>query len=988
MLVKMRLGAVGVATAMILAGCGGGDDGSSSSASQTSSSGGSSGSQTSTGGTSGTGGGGGSQVVTPTAMNLTQWVNPLVGTAPGSSPSPTAHGAGGNTLPAAGLPSGMVQWGPDTNTTPASSSTAESGSPSGYYYDINSIAGFSLTHMSGTGGSGNNGEIPFMATTSLANLTPTFKHTNEIAKPGYYAVTLDNSVKVELTATLRTGFGRFTFPADNPAIVHIDTTHTNTLTSTTGSIAQVATDAVAGSTTGGDFEGAASRVPVYFYAEFNQPLLAGSTISGGVGNLFFTGGSQVLVKIGISYVSIENAKQNLDDENPNWDFDAVQTAADTTWNKRLSSIVVAPGTATSVTNFYTAMYHSLWAPSIFSDANGQYLGFDGTTHTIASTQTAQYSGFSNWDVYRSQMPLRSMLYPTETSDMVQSLLNDADQCGAIPRWVNDNYDSGTMVGDGGTNIVATAYAFGAQHFDTQSALNHIMAQLNTNNLAVCKNASGTSIGVNGGRSTYLKFGYITSGETAIASSSLEYNQTDFAASQFAAALGNTWMAKQALGRSAGWQYSINTTSTPPLLEARSTGGTFTNETQTSTDNYDQGDAEQYTWMVPWNLRGLVSSLGGSSTVETRLDALRTELNSSTNLPYLYIGNEPSFAIPWVYNWVGAPAKTSQLIKDIVTTQFAPTPSGLPGNDDMGATSSWYVWAMLGMYPEVPGVAGFALHSPQFPGATITLENGKTISIQAPGAPGSNYIQSLTVNGKAVNTPWLDFADVSNGGTIAYTMGESASSWGTDTSNLPPSFGLPEYASLADAFNNQGFSADGTSATKGTGGAFDGSLNSYSATALSGAIGSAGTVTTLGATFALPVNLTQNQLSLDNVVVAGQTIDMPAGTTGSSLVFLGASGNGPSTGTVTVNYTDGTSSTASLTLDDGTLNGGGGALTNTAAVTMTYRNNASGGVDGTKSYLFSQAIAITSGKVVKSVTLPANVSAGKMHIFGMAVPGAV
>jgi predicted alpha-1,2-mannosidase len=423
MLGKMRLGAVGIVTALVLAGCGG-DDGSSSTAST-----GGSGSQ----GTSPTGGGG-SQTVTPTPMNLTQWVNPLIGTAPGSSPTPTAHGAGGNTLPAAGLPSGMVQWGPDTNTTPAASNTAEPGSPSGYYYDINSIAGFSLTHMSGTGGSGNDGEIPFIATTSLANLTPTFQHINETAKPGYYGVTLDNGVKVELTATLRSGFGRFTFPANQPSIIQINTTRTNTLPTTTGSVAQVSDTAVAGSTVGGDFEGAASRVPVYFYAEFNQPLLASSSITGGVANLFFTGGSQVLVKIGISYVSIANAEQNLTDENANWDFDAVQTAADTAWNKRLSSIVVAPGTASSVTNFYTALYHSLWAPSIFSDENGQYVGFDGTTHTLASTQAAQYSGFSNWDVYRSQMPLRAMLFPTETSDMVQSLLNDADQCGAIPRW--------------------------------------------------------------------------------------------------------------------------------------------------------------------------------------------------------------------------------------------------------------------------------------------------------------------------------------------------------------------------------------------------------------------------------------------------------------------------------------------------------------------------------------------------------------------------
>jgi predicted alpha-1,2-mannosidase len=912
-------------------------------------------------------------------------VNPLIGTAPGTSPTPTAHGAGGNTLPAAGLPSGMVQWGPDTNTTPAGSNTAEPGSPPGYYYDFNSIAGFSLTHMSGTGGEGNDGEIPFMATTTLANLTPTFSHANETAKPGYYAVALDNQVKVELTATLRTGFGRFTFPTGSPEFVRIDTTHTNTLTATTGSITQLSTTELAGFSVGGDFEGAASRVPVYFYAQFNQPFSSTSTVSSGVATLAFDAGTPVLVKVGISYVSMANAKLNVTNENTSWDFDGVKNAADTAWNQRLQSITLASGSsATTMTNFYTALYHSLWAPSIFSDTNGEYLGFDGTTHTVVSGQSAQYSGFSNWDVYRSQMPLRAMLFPTETGDMVQSLLNDADQCGAIPRWVNDNYDSGTIVGDGGTNILASAYAFGAHNFDTAGALNHIMADLNTNNLAVCKNASGTTIGVNGGRSTYLKFGYITSGESAIASSSLEYNQTDFAASQFAAALGNTWMAKQALGRSAGWQYSINPASTPPLLEGRQTSGAFDNETPTSTDNYEQGSAEQYTWMVPWNLTGLVNVLGGNSTVQTRLDALQTELNAGNGAANLYIGNEPSFAIPWVYNWAGAPSKTGDLIQKIVTTQFAATPGGLPGNDDMGAMSSWYVWATLGMYPEVPGVAGFALHSPQVAGATITLENGKTIAITAAGAPTSNYVQSLQVNGKAVNTPWLSYSDVSNGGTLSYAMGSSASAWGTDASNAPPSFGLPEYATLADAFNNQGFSLDGSVANTGLGAAFDGSLNSYSSTALAGVIGGAGTVTTLGATFSLPVNLTANQQQLDNVVVAGQTIDMPAGSKGSSVVFVGASGNGPSTGTVVVNYTDGTSTSASLTLDDGTLNGGGGTLTNTVVAMMPYRNTPTGGKDNTKSYLFSQAITIDPTKTVKSVTLPANVSAGKMHIFGISV----
>lgn len=343
MLKKIRNGAVGIAISLIFAACGG----SNSAPSPSSSSGGSQPSSPSGGGTSTSGGG---SSTPPVEASLTQYVNPLIGTAPGTSPTPTAHGAGGNTLPAAGLPSGMVQWGPDTNTTPASSSTAEPGSPPGYYYDLNSIAGFSLTHMSGTGGQGNNGEIPFVATTTLANLTPTFSHANEMAKPGYYAVALDNSVKVELTATLRTGFGRFTFPANGPEFIRIDTTHTNTLTATTGAVTQVSSTALSGYTVGGNFEGAASRVPVYFYAEFNQPILSTSTVSSGVATLSFAPGAPVLVKVGVSYVSMANAKLNLDTENAGWDFDAVKNAADTAWNQRLHSIVVTPGSTTSMTN--------------------------------------------------------------------------------------------------------------------------------------------------------------------------------------------------------------------------------------------------------------------------------------------------------------------------------------------------------------------------------------------------------------------------------------------------------------------------------------------------------------------------------------------------------------------------------------------------------------------------------------------------------------
>ena len=410
-------------------------------------------------------------------LSLTQYVDPLIGTLASNSPNPVPAGQAGSVEPAAGLPSGMVQWAPDTNTTPAPSNSQEPNSPAGYYYDIHSIQGFSLTHMPGAGCSGNNGEFPVMPTTDPTQLSPTFSHANETARPGYYSVLLDSQIKVELTATLRTGFGQFAYPAGKPALLVLDATRTNTKTSTTGSVTQVSDSAISGSTIGGGFCGNSVPVPVYFYAAFDQAFTSAS-ITHGVAQLGFRPGQTVRMKIGLSYVSVANAKANLDAENRGWDFAGVRAQADRIWNDRLNSIRVAGGTLDAKKKFYTALYHALWAPSIFSDVNGQYIGFDNTVHQVAKGQQAQYSSFSGWDIYRSLIQLKSILNPSETSDMIQSLINDADQCGAIPHWVNDNVEDGVMPGDAGSLIVSNAYAFGARRFDTRSALQHMVKMAN------------------------------------------------------------------------------------------------------------------------------------------------------------------------------------------------------------------------------------------------------------------------------------------------------------------------------------------------------------------------------------------------------------------------------------------------------------------------------------------------------------------------------
>ncbi|OLL28381.1 alpha-mannosidase [Burkholderia sp. SRS-W-2-2016] len=717
-------------------------------------------------------------------LPLTQYVNPLIGTLASTSPNPVPAGQAGSVIPAAGLPDGMVQWSPDTNTTPAPSTSQEPGSPAGYYYDLNTIQGFSLMHMSGAGCAGNGGEFPLMPTTDATRLVPGFSHANEHSVPGYYSVVLDDGIKVELTATLRSGFGRFTYPASQPSILVLDTTRTNTKANTSGAVTRVSATELSGSTVSQGFCNHTTPVTVYFDAVFDQPFASTSSIADGIAQLHFAAGSTVRMKIGISFVSAANAKLNLATENNAWDFDATRQAADTVWNHRLNAIQVSGGSQDDKIKFYTALYHTQLSPSVFSDVNGEYIGFDNTTHQVASGQGAQYTNFSGWDIYRSLIPLKALLFPRETSDMMQSLVNDADQCGALPRWVNYNVETGVMPGDSGSLMVAGAYAFGARNFDTQRALTHMMT---------VANVPGTQCQIDTtaeGRGSYLKYHYITEDENGWgpASTTLEYASTDFAMSRFAGALGNTAFQQQELERSTYWENLLDTAATPPMLTARDDSGNWLSPNDSSA--YVEGNAEQYTWLVPHNVGGLFAKLGGNSTVTARLDTFFSQLNAGTTLPNFYMGNEPTFAVPWLYNWAGAPSSTQNTVRKIMTTVFGTGPDGLPGNDDLGAVSGWYVWGALGLYPEIPGVGGFAIGSPQFQAITVRIGDGHTLRIDAPGAPDSNYVQSLSVNGTAQTTTWLPLDALANGATMNFTMGDTPSTWGAKATDAPPSYPAP------------------------------------------------------------------------------------------------------------------------------------------------------------------------------------------------------
>jgi predicted alpha-1,2-mannosidase len=778
-----------------------------------------------------------------------------------------------------------------------------------------------------------------------------------------------------LTATLRTGFGRFAYPDGKPALLVLNTTRTNTKTSTSGSVVQESSTAISGSTIGGGFCGNSTPVPVYFYATFDQPFKS-AAISQGVATLGFAPGATVRMKIGISYVSVANAKANLDAENRSWDFDGVRALADATWNARLNAIRVSSSDTDAKKVFYTALYHAMWAPSVFSDVNGQYIGFDKQVHKVANGQRAQYTAFSGWDIYRSLIQLKAVLFPGETSDMVQSLVNDADQCGAIPHWVNDNVEDGVMPGDAGSLIVSSAYAFGARNFDTRGALAHMIRMANIPGTAC------NGVTTNGGRASYLQTGYITSGEWGQASSTLEYSSSDFAISRFAGELGDNATYRMMLSRSAYWQNVLNTSLTPPLIAGRQADGSWIAETWGSTDNYVEGNAEQYTWMVPYNPAGLFGQLGGNTAAVQRLDTFFTVLNAGMSAPNFYMGNEPTFEVPWMYNWTGSPSGTQRVVQQIMQTAFSTKPDGLPGNDDLGAVSGWYVWAALGLYPQIPGVAGFAIGSPQFEAIDVALGNGRTLQIRAPGAPSSSYVQSLAIDGRSYESPWVTLDALQHGASLRFAMSGAPSQRGTDPRQMPPSFGVPVAFGIADGYNNRGVSADGATNTDGEGADFDGSLYSYSASALAAAGVKPGVPFSYGgARFVIG----GAQQSLDNAMAVGQTVTLqPA--RGGSIVVLGSSNNGPSAGAAQLNFSDGTSEPVTLSFDDWTLNGGGASPQSTIALTMAYRNASNGQQDNVKTYIFAQTIPVPMGKLVTSVTLPRQVSAGKMHVFGIARAG--
>lgn len=722
--------------------------------------------------------------------DLTQYVDPLIGTAPSNSPDPVPGGAGGSTYPGAVVPFGMVQFSPDT----------PNGSPSGYAYNDTTIEDFSLTHFNGAG-CPNNEDIPMLPITGAPGSSPgsswtsyssRFSHAGEVALPGSYAVRLDRyDTQVELGATTRTGFARFTFPPTTEATLLVAAGRSAT-GQRQGSILILDDHQIDGTVTAGGFCGSSKTYQIHFTIQFDRPFgglgtwlgdsvqadsrAISGTRSGGYVTFDTSSNPVVQMKIALSFVSVENARANLAAESPGWDFAAVKANAGTAWNAILNRVQLTGGSSDDLTRFYTALYHVLQNPNVASDVNGQYMGFDGAVHTAGDMTV--YQNYSGWDIYRSWIQLVSLVAPQETADIVQSMVLDGQQGGELPKWSQQTNEDFVMTGDPGPIIVSSAYAFGVRDFDTAAALG-LMHEVGSNPDARMQGSP-----IRGNLSSYMEDKFI-SGD---ASDSLEYSVSDFAIAQFARSLGDMDKYHHYMSHAQWWINVFNRSSNYINPRYSATNWAWPLDPEANT-GFTEGNAAQYTWMVTYNLKSLIDLMHGRATAIQRLDHLFTEVNAGLSQPYFYIGNEPEFATPWAYTFAGAPWKTQEVVRRIIEESFTAQPGGLPGNDDLGAMSSWLVWAYLGLYPATPGADTLVLHGPFFASETIDLGHGHVLRINGTGAgPGAEYVQSLEVKGAATTRPWLHFSEIAGGATLEFTMGDSPNTdWGNDPADAPPSF---------------------------------------------------------------------------------------------------------------------------------------------------------------------------------------------------------
>ena len=704
--------------------------------------------------------------------DLTQLVNPFIGT-----------DFTGNTYPGAQAPFGMVQLSPDNGL-------AGWDRISGYFYPDSTIAGFSHTHLSGTG-AGDLYDILFMPVTLPYNETAEgglgihskFSHNDEEASAGYYRVKLqDYNINVELTATPRCGVQRYTFPKAESMVVLNLKKAMNWDFTMDSQIEVVDSCDIRGYRFS---EGWARGQKVYFATRFSRPFksvemdeaeikLKGEKVgTSKIARFMFDTeeGDQVTIVTALSGVSVEGAVKNLNAEAPHNDFDQYLAAAKADWNKHLQRIEVKGGNADDQVNFYTALYHSMIAPTIYSDVDGKYYGPDKQVHQADGW--VNYSTFSLWDTFRAAHPLFTYTEPERVGDMVQSFIAFYEQNGRLPVWNFWGSETDMMIGYHAVPVIVDAYLKGIGDFDAEKALEACVATANIDEYR--------------GIGSYKKNGYVPynvedkyNAENWSLSRTLEYAFDDFCIAEMAQKMGKTELANEFYKRSQNYRNVFNPAT--GFMQPIDSKGVF--QPNFNPDEYTahicESNAWHYFWSVQHDIKGLVSLTGGQDKFVAKLDSMFTYIPAgneelpifSTGMIGQYAhGNEPSHHVIYLYNKVRQPWKAQKYVAQVMHDLYFNAPAGLCGNEDCGQMSAWYVFSAMGFYPVNPVSGEYEIGTPIFPEMRLNLDNGKTFTVLAPNVSRENiYIQSVKVNGQPYDKSYITHQQIMDGATIEFVMG--------------------------------------------------------------------------------------------------------------------------------------------------------------------------------------------------------------------------
>ena len=715
------------------------------------------------------------------AGEITKYVNPFIGT------GAIDGGLSGNNYPGATSPFGMIQLSPDTSEAP------NWGDASGYDYNRNTIFGFSHTRLSGTGAS-DLIDITLMPTSS-GRTSSAFTHDEEKARPGYYQVMLkDENINAELTTTQRNGIHRYQYPAGKDAEIILDMDHSADKGSwgrriINSQIRILNAHAVEGYRI---ITGWAKLRKIYFYMEFSSPILTSTLRDGGrvhentavingtnLHGCFRFGqlnGKPLTCKVALSSVSMENARQNMEQEAPHWDFDRYVAAADADWEKQLGKIEVK-GTEVQKEIFYTALYHTMIQPNTMSDVNGEYMAADYTTRKVANNET-HYTTFSLWDTFRASHPLYTLLEPERVTDFVKSMIRQYEYYGYLPIWQLWGQDNYCMIGNHSIPVITDAILKGIPGIDMEKAYEAVY------------NSSVTSH-PNSPFEVWEKYGFMPENiQTQSVSITLEQAFDDWCVAQLAAKLNKDADYQRFHKRSEYYRNLFHPKT--KFFQSKNDKGEWIEPFDpyqyggNGGHPFTEGNAWQYFWYVPHNIQALMELTGGTKAFEQKLDTFFTSTykseqmnhNASGFVGQYAHGNEPSHHVAYLYNFAGQPWKTQKYVSHILNTLYNNTSSGYAGNDDCGQMSAWYVFSAMGFYPVNPADGRYIIGSPLLDECTLKLAGNKEFRIRTiRKSPEDIYIQSVTLNGKKHKDFFITHQDIMNGGTMVFKMGKKPSGWG-------------------------------------------------------------------------------------------------------------------------------------------------------------------------------------------------------------------